>query len=295
MSNDRFLIRNGVQVRNLASHVLAQALRRLPEDWKAPCGTVAVETCVGRPHKGTCYQAAGFEPVGETAGYAWGVKRPKQPQEARPSGQAPEEVRADPKQVWMKGLTQEEEEWKAALRAQPLRVLGQFPLLELDEDAPWSRSEFERSDLPDRHLRERLLTIGEAWEHKPGQSLPDLFPSGALQQGACRFLHNDRVSMEDMLQPHREALPATARQRAAGAGHDHAEPHRAAGLHGGPGAAQGARQQCAGPARACDDGLHRGPATAGSEQSGGVVATAGEAARGGEGKPALVPGPGTGV
>ena len=220
VSNDRFLIREGVQVRNLASHVLAQALRRLPEDWKARHGAVpvAVETCVGQPHKGTCYKAAGFELVGETAGYAWGVKRPrqrKQPQEARPapqSGPGQEEVRADPKQVWMQGLTQEEGGWKAALRARPQRVLGRFPPLELDEDAPWSRREFERSDLPDRRLRERLLTMGEAWEHKPGQCLPDLFPSGALQQGAYRFLHNGRVSMEDVLQPHREALAERCRQ-----------------------------------------------------------------------------------
>ena len=112
----------------------------------------------------------------------------------------------------MQGLTQEEGEWKAALRARPQRVLGRFPPLELDEDAPWSRREFERSDLPDRRLRERLLTMGEAWEHKPGQCLPDLFPSGALQQGAYRFLHNGRVSMEDVLQPHREALAERCRQ-----------------------------------------------------------------------------------
>ena len=179
VSNDRFLIREGVRVKNLASHVLAQALQRLPKDWKARCGTVpvAVETCVGQPHKGTCYQAAGFEPVGEKAGYAWGVKRPKQDKQA-----------------------------------QRRRVLGRFPPLELDEDAPWSRREFERSDLPDRRLRERLLTIGEAWEHKPGQCLPDLFPSGALQQGAYRFLHNGRVRMEDVLQPHREALAERCRQ-----------------------------------------------------------------------------------
>ena len=321
VSNDRFLIREGVRVKNLASHVLAQALQRLPKDWKARCGTVpvAVETCVGQPHKGTCYRAAGFEPVGETAGYAWGVKRPKQDKQAqeaqiepqsgprpvagpsrsqqagsktplpeqggqpalpaqpplspglcpppqpdgdadrmpagecgradspdrgrrntgcapaaglradtapgggparqpRPFGpaqesrQGPEEVRAAPKQVWMKGLTGKDEEWKAALQAQPRRVLGRFPPLELDEDAPWSRREFERSDLPDRRLRERLLTIGEAWEHKPGQCLPDLFPSGALQQGAYRFLHNGRVRMEDVLQPHREALAERCRQ-----------------------------------------------------------------------------------
>ena len=90
MSNDRFLIRTGVQVRNSASHVLAQALRRLAEDWEERHGTVpaAVETCVGQPHKGTCHQAAGFEQTGETAGHPRGVKRPqqgKQPQEAQPA------------------------------------------------------------------------------------------------------------------------------------------------------------------------------------------------------------------
>ncbi len=138
-----------------------------------------------------------------------GSKTPLLAQESR---QGPEEVRAAPKQVWVKGLTRKEEEWKAALQAQPRRVLGRFPPLELDEDAPWSRREFERSDLPDRRLRERLLTMGEAWEHKPGQCLPDLFPSGALQQGAYRFLHNGRVSIEDVLQPHREALAERCRQ-----------------------------------------------------------------------------------
>ena len=144
VSNDRFLIRDGVQVRNLASHVLAQALWRLPEDWMASHGAVpvAVETCVGQPHKGTCYKAAGFEPVGKTAGYAWGVKRPKQgkqPQEARPapqSGPGQEEVRAAPKQVWMKGLTQEEGEWEAALRAQPQRILARVYRVRVSEVLP---------------------------------------------------------------------------------------------------------------------------------------------------------------
>lgn len=42
---------------NLASDVLTQALEQQPEDWKQgyEMVPVAVETCVGQPHKGTGY------------------------------------------------------------------------------------------------------------------------------------------------------------------------------------------------------------------------------------------------
>ena len=68
VSNDRFLIREGARVKNLASHVLAKALKCLLEDWKERYGTVSVETCVGQPHKGTLQKTVGFEPVRKTAG-----------------------------------------------------------------------------------------------------------------------------------------------------------------------------------------------------------------------------------
>lgn len=57
---------------NLASFLLARALRRLSGDYRVAWGqpVVAVETFVDpSTHRGTCYVAGGFELLGRTAGY----------------------------------------------------------------------------------------------------------------------------------------------------------------------------------------------------------------------------------
>jgi len=70
VSNSRYLLLPGVQVPHLASHVLGLVLRRLPGDWIQRYGfaPVLVETFVERPWAGTCYQAANWLYLGETAG-----------------------------------------------------------------------------------------------------------------------------------------------------------------------------------------------------------------------------------
>jgi len=71
VNNSRFLILPWVEVKNLASHVLARALARLPQDWAARFGRRPwlVETFVdpARFH-GTCYRAANWHGIGPTAG-----------------------------------------------------------------------------------------------------------------------------------------------------------------------------------------------------------------------------------
>ena len=188
VSNDRFLILPGVRVPQLASYVLAQARRRLAPDWQRGHGVqpVLLETCVEETRPGTCYRAAGWQCVGRTAG--------------RPPGSSGQVGR---KSVWLRGLR---DDWRERLRREPDREPGSFPELELDAEAGWSEREFARSDLPDGRLRERLARLGKAWEQCPGQPLPALFPGRAEQQAAYRFLHNGKVSGEDILQPHREAL-----------------------------------------------------------------------------------------
>jgi hypothetical protein len=57
---------------NLASRVLALALRRLSADWQARWGhpVLVVESFVDETkYRGTCYRACGFEAVGATAGF----------------------------------------------------------------------------------------------------------------------------------------------------------------------------------------------------------------------------------
>jgi hypothetical protein len=71
LNNARFLLLPWVQVKNLASKVLALAAARLPEDFAARYGerVVLLETFVQRPRfAGTCYRAANWQYLGETAG-----------------------------------------------------------------------------------------------------------------------------------------------------------------------------------------------------------------------------------
>jgi len=71
INNMRFLIPPWVKVPHLASHVLAMALRRLPNDWRTKYGfePVLVETFVEQERfKGTCYKAANWQCVGVTTG-----------------------------------------------------------------------------------------------------------------------------------------------------------------------------------------------------------------------------------
>jgi len=71
VNNSRFLILPWVRVDNLASRLLALALRRLPDDWHRLYAyrPLLVETFVHADrHRGTCYLAAGWTAVGLTKG-----------------------------------------------------------------------------------------------------------------------------------------------------------------------------------------------------------------------------------
>lgn len=72
-NNVRFLILPGVQMKNLASKVLALNLRRLSEDWQKRYGhpILLAETFIDASRfAGTCYRAAGWIALGETRGFA---------------------------------------------------------------------------------------------------------------------------------------------------------------------------------------------------------------------------------
>lgn len=69
--NRRFLMLPGKSEPNLASHILALCTRRVAEDWEKAYGhpIVGLETFVDpQRFQGTCYRAAGWEPLGLTAG-----------------------------------------------------------------------------------------------------------------------------------------------------------------------------------------------------------------------------------
>jgi len=71
INNSRFLLFPWVQVKNLGSHTLGKAVRRLGTDWQQRCGyqPVVVETFVDPQHyAGTCYRAANRLYLGQTTG-----------------------------------------------------------------------------------------------------------------------------------------------------------------------------------------------------------------------------------
>jgi len=70
-NNSRFLILPWVELKNLASHILAKVLSRLSRDWEERFGKRLwlVETFVDPSrYKGTCYRAANWQFIGQTAG-----------------------------------------------------------------------------------------------------------------------------------------------------------------------------------------------------------------------------------
>ena len=123
--NARFLLLTRAQeAPNLGSRVLALSVRRLGGDWLAVHGhrVVLAETFVdGARFRGTCYRAAGWTEVGQTAGYG------KHDMTFREHG--------EPKQVLLRPLFRGAEAWLVApfdapfLAEQPSRVdLNRVPL-----------------------------------------------------------------------------------------------------------------------------------------------------------------------
>lgn len=71
VQNRRFLILHGIKEHNLASRILALCSNRLAHDWESAYGhpVLLMETFVDpQRFQGTCYRAAGWMPLGLTAG-----------------------------------------------------------------------------------------------------------------------------------------------------------------------------------------------------------------------------------
>lgn len=71
VNNGRFLILPWVQVKGLASKILALSARRMPRDWETRygCRPLLLETLVDAARfRGTCYRAANWVHIGQTAG-----------------------------------------------------------------------------------------------------------------------------------------------------------------------------------------------------------------------------------
>lgn len=181
VSNDRFLIVPTVRVENLASHVLAMALRRLPEDWyeRYQIRPVLVETFVNPTRfSGICYKASNWEDIGFTAGRRDGVQ----------------------KKILVYALCKE---WREILCKKPEVKLGEKPRTE--NPAHWAEQEFGTLRLYDTRLKERLYTIAQDFYNRPQANIPEACGTKARTLGSYRFFQNEKVTMDVILTPHTEA------------------------------------------------------------------------------------------
>lgn len=191
---NRFLIRPGVDCRNLASRILSMAVERFSVDFEAAHHVTpwVLETFVDLSrHAGTCYQAANWTCIGQTCG------RGRQDRFKR----ADKTVKAiyvyvlEPKFRQLMGLA---------------RDAGEVPLPLSDEaDAEdWARNEFGGAELGDKRLVDRLVKIAMGKAAEPSQSYKKSVEGDwTATMGFYRFVeHPDvgAVNMESILAPHRD-------------------------------------------------------------------------------------------
>jgi len=189
IKNSRFLILPEIDVPHLASHVLAQAVRRISEDWHAVHGVrpVLVYTYVGEDHSGACYAGAGWECIGRTSGV---------PPNRRTQGPV--------RSVWVQTLAKN---WQNVLcQESPMLDWLTAQPQALPHDACWTDREFGERRIVDGRLHNRMQRMARVWENCPGQPVAAIFPDDKpAERAAYRFLANANVSKDDILASHQVA------------------------------------------------------------------------------------------
>jgi hypothetical protein len=198
VANSRFLILPTVKVPNLASHVLSQAVARLPGDWQARYGfaPALLETFVDASrYRGTCYRAANWIPLGQTQA------RGRQDRAHANAGTA--------KDIWVYPL---QPDWQAQLTQTTAAV--QAPPAPRNAAADWAEEEFGDCPLPDARLQQRLLHLARDFYARPTAQLPQACGSRARTKAAYRFLEHEHTTMQTLLHSHYRATEARIGQQA---------------------------------------------------------------------------------
>lgn len=199
ISNSRFLILPGVQVRDLASHVLGLAMRQVAEDWQEQFGyrPVLAETFVEMErYSATGYQAADWKLIGLTRG------RGRQDRDRQAT--------VPKKLILAYPLAEDFREKLCAEPVQPRLVAKPPPPAPpAVQPADWAEEEFGGCDLGDERLNKRLLILSRDLYARPTMSLPQACGDLAKTKAAYRFFDHVRVNMKSVLQGH---YAATARR-----------------------------------------------------------------------------------
>lgn len=199
VSNSRFLILPSVKVPHLASHVMGQMLRRVSKDWQDRYGyaLLLVETFVD-PDKfeGTCYRAANWERIGETAG--------------RPDGFANKKISTGKKDVYVYALREEARQRLCCEPADELKLRGK-PVASAD----WVEEELASARVFDPRLRKRMCRVTRSFAAQAQALVPQTSNGSAAEAKATyRFFKNPRITMDSLLKGHVEATLRRAREQA---------------------------------------------------------------------------------
>jgi Domain of unknown function (DUF4338)/Transposase DNA-binding/Transposase Tn5 dimerisation domain len=188
--NSRFLL--VPRTPNLASHVLARCLKRLPSDWheRYAITPTLVETYVlSHGYKGTCYRAANWQWIGVTKG------RGRMDRTGTRRGSI--------KDVYVYALARNARELLSATELQPHSVAQNH---QQPPKAPhdWAEEEFGRADFGDHRLTKRLVTIARDMYARPQAHIPQACRTRARAKAAYRFFAHSETTMESILGPHHQ-------------------------------------------------------------------------------------------
>ena len=200
INNSRFLILPGVQVSNLASHVLSLALSRLATDWKTRYNItpLLVETFVDTSnYEGTCYKAANWKLLGQTQG------------RGRQDGDRLQSKTV--KDIWVYPLHMQ---CQSLLRMNddPARLSATLELAQKLEPRDWAEEEFYGCKLPDARLQSRLYSLARDFYARPTANITQACASRAKAKAAYRFLDHEMTTMDTLLEPHYRATEARVKQ-----------------------------------------------------------------------------------
>ena len=184
INNNRFLLLPGVRVHGLASYVLGLAATRLPGDWEAAYGVRPAYTYVSpdqrllsRGRVGALRQvdvrvAAGCRGEGRRT-----VGRSRWP----PTGRS--------------GCAGSRSGRSASPRKRLRPTIGGSTVAERTRTDAFA-----------------VVRMGRAWEKRPGQPVPVIFPDKDDQKAAYRLLSNSRVNMDHVLESHKECMVERCRK-----------------------------------------------------------------------------------
>jgi hypothetical protein len=195
VNNSRFLIAPTVRVKCLASWVLARAQARLADDWEAlyRYRPVLLETYVERGRfAGTCYRAANWRHVGNTRG------------RGRQGGGA------SIKDVYVLPLSGD---WQARVCREADGQVRVRAARIARAPRDWIEAELGGANMGDARLTARLLEMTGMFYAKPTANIPQACGSAMAAKAAYRFVDNEKVQWQAILDPHYAATEARVREQ----------------------------------------------------------------------------------